>query len=83
MVKVSEIQSDQVLDVTGLNCPLPVLRLKQVLKSMSEGEVVHMVATDKSTAHDIPSFCRQTGHELLNSSLMSGGLYLFWIKKLD
>jgi len=80
---VSEIASNEVLDVTGLTCPLPVLRLKQILRSMAVGEIVQVLATDKSTEHDIPSFCRQTGHKMLEMTLRDDGSYLFFIGKSD
>lgn len=58
---------DQKYDATGLNCPLPIMRVKKVLSSMQIGEVLYIIATDPGSVRDFQAFCNQTGHELLNS----------------
>ena len=56
---------DHVLDATGLNCPEPVMLLHNAIRDMAAGETVQVLATDPSTARDIPRFCSFLGHELL------------------
>ena len=50
----------QILDVTGLRCPLPILRAKKVLAQMEAGEVLTVLATDSGAPGDFEAFCRQT-----------------------
>jgi tRNA 2-thiouridine synthesizing protein A len=50
------------LDATGLRCPLPVLRARKVLKSVPEGELLDVLATDTAAPADFEAFCRETGH---------------------
>ncbi|MBL8407742.1 MAG: sulfurtransferase TusA family protein [Candidatus Accumulibacter phosphatis] len=59
---------DRELDVKGLNCPLPILRTKKALSEMSQGEVLHVLATDPGSLKDFEAFARQTGNELLSST---------------
>jgi len=71
---------DQELDATGLNCPLPILRAKKALASLSSGQVLRIIATDPGSVKDFDAFAKQTGNELMASS-EEGGKYLFMIKK--
>lgn len=62
----------QTLDVTGLKCPLPILRAKKALAQMESGAVLTVLATDAGAPGDFEAFCRQTGHVLLVSTESSG-----------
>lgn len=62
----------QILDVTGLKCPLPILRAKKALAQMEQGAVLTVLATDGGAPDDFAAFCRQTGHVLLESSEQGG-----------
>ena len=53
------------LDVTGLKCPLPILKAKKALAQMEVHEVLTVLATDVGAPDDFAAFCRQTGHVLL------------------
>ena len=56
------------LDLTGLKCPLPILKTKKALAQMQAGEVITVLATDAGAPDDFAAFCRQTGHVLLEST---------------
>ncbi|OIQ86845.1 sulfurtransferase TusA [mine drainage metagenome] len=71
---------DKKLDARGLNCPLPILRVKKALAEMTGGQVLNVVATDSGSVKDFQAFCRQTGNELLDSSEAEGE-YTFFMKK--
>ena len=71
---------DQELDATGLNCPLPILRAKKSLASLSSGQVLRIIATHPGSVKDFDAFAKQTGNELMASS-EEGGKYFFMIKK--
>ena len=60
--------ADQELDVTGLKCPLPILRTKKMLATMQSGEVLRVLATDPGSVQDFEAFARQTGNTLVDSS---------------
>ena len=71
---------DQELDATGLNCPLPILRAKKTLGTMSSGQVLRIIATDPGSVKDFEAFAKQTGNELMESG-EEDGKYTFLIKK--
>ena len=54
-----------VLDATGMVCPLPVLKARKMLQSMSPGEVLEVTATDPAAARDFAAFCNASGHRLI------------------
>ena len=61
----SEIAYDLLIDVKGLQCPLPLLRTKQALEGMNSGQVLKVVATDNTTRMSFPSYLKGSGDELL------------------
>lgn len=69
----------QVLDLRGLNCPLPVLRTKKALKAVPKGESLTVEATDPATQADIPALCEAAGFKLL-SATEANGIYTFNIQ---
>ena len=71
---------DQELDATGLNCPLPILRAKKALGTLSSGQVLRIIATDPGSVKDFDAFAKQTGNTLLESG-EEGGKYVFLIQK--
>ena len=74
------MEFDKELDARGLNCPLPILRVKKALAEMIGGQVLKTVATDAGSMKDFQAFCRQTGHELMSSS-EANGEYTYFMKK--
>ncbi|MFO1234831.1 MAG: sulfurtransferase TusA family protein [Rivihabitans pingtungensis] len=54
--------ADKDIDLSGLNCPLPILRAKKALADMSSGQVLRVTATDPGAPGDFAAFCRQTGN---------------------
>jgi tRNA 2-thiouridine synthesizing protein A len=68
------------LDTSGLNCPLPVLKLRKQLKQMDSGQKVTVIATDPGSVKDFASFCNQTGDELLDSK-EENGKFIYKVKK--
>jgi tRNA 2-thiouridine synthesizing protein A len=70
---------DLLLDVTGLTCPLPVLRAQKRLRDMNPGDILKVLATDPIAAIDFPHFCQESGHELLESA-KEEDVWVFQIK---
>ncbi len=71
---------DLTLDTKGLNCPLPILKAKKALGKIPAGGTLEVLATDPGAVKDFAAFCRQTGHELLDSG-EDGGVFTFLIKR--
>ncbi|MES9856654.1 MAG: sulfurtransferase TusA family protein [Sedimenticola sp.] len=76
-----QLDYDQLLDVSGLNCPLPVLKSKAALASMSKGQVLKVISTQSESLREFPAFCRQPEFQLVKSEGMATQ-YIFWIQKI-
>lgn len=70
---------DLEIDVVGLKCPLPVLKLKKRIEPLNPGAVVQLTTSDPTTLKDVPHFCELSGHELVHSE-MTESTYKFWIR---
>ena len=68
------------LDTNGLNCPLPLLRLKRALLTLEQGQVVRVSATDPASVLDFGVFVEQTGHCLLQQ-WQEDEVFLYLIRK--
>jgi tRNA 2-thiouridine synthesizing protein A len=64
---------DEVYDLRGLNCPMPVLKTRKRLSGMKPGEQLTIETTDSLAVIDIPHFCQENGHQLLASENIPGG----------
>lgn len=57
--------SSKVLDCTGMQCPLPVVKTAQAMKSMEPGETLELLATDPGVEPDMKAWSSRTGNELV------------------
>ena len=60
------------LDVSGLNCPMPLLKAKQALNELSAGTLLRVIATDPGSVRDFEVFAQQSGNALLESKQFDG-----------
>lgn len=66
------IPCDVDLDVRGLNCPLPILRMKKALAGMASGQHIRVRATDPGSQIDFAAFCKHTGNEIVHQAEVDG-----------
>jgi tRNA 2-thiouridine synthesizing protein A len=67
-----ENHADTVLDLSGLVCPLPVFKARKALQAMARGRRLTVIATDPMSMIDMPHFCTEQGHELLQAEANDG-----------
>jgi tRNA 2-thiouridine synthesizing protein A len=68
------------LDLSGLKCPLPVLRTRKALRSMAPGDRIQVICTDPLSAIDLPNLVRETG-DVLEDQHNDGSRLSFLIRK--
>lgn len=68
------------VDACGLQCPGPIIKLKQSMEKLSQGEHLRIEATDAGFQRDAESWCKMTGNTLL-SKKAEGGIYSVLIEK--
>lgn len=72
---------DVELNLSGLSCPLPILRTKKQLSQMNSGEIIKIICTDNGSQQDFPMFAKQSGNQLLNSEISPNGEYIFFMQR--
>lgn len=60
------------VDACGLQCPGPVMKIKQAMDSLSEGEQVEITATDAGFARDAVAWCSTTGNRFISKNEEKG-----------
>ena len=63
----------EIYDLRGLNCPLPVLKARKRLSAMAPGSRLWLETTDPLAVIDIPAFCQENGHRLIETATAAGG----------
>jgi NADPH-dependent 2,4-dienoyl-CoA reductase/sulfur reductase-like enzyme/peroxiredoxin family protein/TusA-related sulfurtransferase/rhodanese-related sulfurtransferase len=55
-----------IIDACGLQCPGPIIKLKESIDSMIEGRELLVTASDPGFARDVKSWCSLTGNKLVS-----------------
>lgn len=76
-----EIKADQKINLEGLLCPIPVVKVSQAIKNLPVGGVLEATATDPGVLADIPAWARSTGNEILSMN-RDGKIINFFVKRV-
>lgn len=74
--------TERVLDLVGLNCPLPVIKTRRALAPLDVGARLTVRASDPLTDLDIPHMCAEDGHRLVARE-QEGKVLIFVIERGD
>jgi len=80
LIEEYDMDADIEIDTRGLNCPLPILKAKKALTSMSSGQLLKVRSTDPGSLRDFQAFARQTGNELVEQSTLADE-FVHWLKR--
>lgn len=72
--------TEKMMNLRGLKCPLPALRVRKMLSTLKNGDLIVAECTDPLAAIDIPNLLRQTGDKLEGKD-EAGGVLTFRIRK--
>ncbi len=75
-----EIKVDKVLDLKGLPCPMPVVKVSKGIKEVEVGQVIEAITTDPGSLADFPAWAKTSGNEILRTD-QADGLIKFYIKR--
>ena len=70
----------ETIDARGLLCPLPVLKLRKRMKPLAAGACAELWADDPAAVVDVPHFCAEAGHELVETR-EGDGCQIYLIRK--
>ena len=60
------------IDACGLQCPGPIMKLKNAMDQAQTGERIEVVATDAGFSRDAEAWCQTTGNSLITKSIQNG-----------
>ncbi|MFU8773063.1 MAG: sulfurtransferase TusA family protein [Anaerolineales bacterium] len=78
---MTEVKSEISLDLKGLLCPIPVVKMAKAIKEVEVGQTIEAFATDPGVMSDIPAWCRSTGNELVTLEKQDKQFY-FLVRRL-
>ncbi|MEO1139448.1 MAG: sulfurtransferase TusA family protein [Pseudomonadota bacterium] len=70
----------ETIDALGLLCPLPVLKLRKRIKPLKSGQIIELMADDPAAVVDVPHYCAEAGHELVEVA-QDGAVMVFRVRK--
>ena len=75
-----EIKVDKFMDLKGLACPMPIVKVSKGIKEVEMGSVIEAVTTDPGALADFPAWARMSGNEILKTE-QGDGVIKFYIKR--
>lgn len=54
------------LDLKGLKCPMPIIKISRAIRDLPLGETLDGVANEAGFKPDVEAWCRSTGQELVS-----------------
>jgi len=75
-----EIKADKVMDLKGLPCPMPVVKVSKGIKEIGVGQVLEALTTDPGALADFPAWARTSGNEIVKTE-QGNGVIRFYIKR--
>jgi len=72
--------TETILNLRGLKCPLPALKVRKALSRLPAGERLVAECTDPLAAIDIPNLIRETG-DAIEEVRQEADVLVFWIRK--
>jgi TusA-related sulfurtransferase len=78
---MSDTKPDLELDLRGLLCPMPMVKVSQNISKVPVGGTVRAIATDAGSMADIPAWAKSTGNEVVQAEKV-GSEYVFLVKRV-
>ncbi|MGF7484719.1 FAD-dependent oxidoreductase [Lactococcus lactis] len=79
-IKAEEENTNINIDACGLQCPGPILKVKENIDRMNEGQLLTIQASDFGFSTDIENWCKNTGNTLIENKI-EGNKVLATIQK--
>ena len=67
MPSIKEHNPKEIIDATGLKCPMPVIKLQQAVRKLAEGEIVSIIFTDPGAEKDIKMWSKINRHHVIEN----------------
>lgn len=75
-----EFKVEKSMDLKGLPCPMPVVKVSKGIKEVEIGQVIEAVTTDPGSLTDFPAWARTSGNEIVKTE-QNDDVIIFYIKR--
>jgi len=75
-----EMKADKVMDLKGLPCPMPVVKISKGIKEVQVGQIVQAITSDPGALADFPAWAKTSGNEILKTE-QEGRITNFYIRR--
>jgi TusA-related sulfurtransferase len=72
--------ADAIVDARNLPCPMPILRVGEVMRDLDPGQTVELVTTDEGAHVDIPAWASDMGHSITETFERDGETHFVIVK---
>jgi TusA-related sulfurtransferase len=76
-----QIETKKVMDLKGMPCPMPVVKVSKGIKEVEVGDVIEAHTTDPGALADFPAWARTSGNEIVKTE-QDGDVIRFFIKRV-
>jgi len=82
MIMSEEIKTDKTMDLKGLPCPMPIVKVSKGIKEIEVGQILEAVTTDPGALADFPAWAKTSGNEILKTD-QGDKTITFYIKRMN
>jgi tRNA 2-thiouridine synthesizing protein A len=62
-----DIKVAKILDLKGLACPMPVVKVSKGIKEVAVGDIIEAHTTDPGSLTDFPAWAKTSGNEIVKT----------------
>ena len=71
------VENDEiVLDTSGTECPIPVLKARRLATELTKDVIIKVIATDPLAEADFEHYCEQSNFEYLGCNKKNGKIII-------
>ena len=74
------MKADYFVDAKGLACPMPLIKTRETMNELANGQILEVHTTDKGSVKNLSAWAKARGHKMLKHE-QDQDIYKFWIQK--
>jgi len=76
-----DINVAKVMDLKGLACPMPIVKVSKGIKDVAVGQILQAVTSDPGALTDFPAWAKTSGNEIIKTETRNKET-TFYIKRV-
>ncbi len=77
---MSDIKVEKKVDLSGLPCPMPIVKISKEIKTIEVGQILEAKTTDPGALSDFPAWAQSSGNEIVKVEESADGA-TFYVKR--